>query len=153
LPQSRIHVDVTADPQVQGNKIKLQQVLINLLKNAAHAIRDREDGRIDLRVEANDSTAIISVSDNGHGMTAELAEKIWEPLFTTKGSEGTGLGLDISRSIIQHHNGQIECQSAPNQGAKFTIRLPLVRAGVPLTAVIPQNMATTPTPSMTALNN
>jgi chemotaxis protein histidine kinase CheA len=58
-------------------------------------------------------------------MTAEVAERIWEPFFTTKGEEGTGLGLDIVKSIVESHGGQIACRTAPGAGAAFAIRLPL----------------------------
>ena len=118
-------------------------MLINLLKNAAHAIRDREDGRIALSLAIGPSAAEITVGDNGCGMTPELAERIWEPVFTTKGDEGTGLGLDIVKSIIESHGGQIACRTAPGAGAAFTIRLPLVGAANELSAADVQNSAAT----------
>jgi two-component system sensor histidine kinase FlrB len=101
-------------------------VLVNLLKNAAHAIRDRFDGHIELTVSCEDSQAVISIADNGHGMTPEVQERIWDTFFTTKGEEGTGLGLDIVKTIVEAHGGQIECTSAPGAGARFTVSLPLV---------------------------
>ncbi len=125
LPAAKIRFQVAAEPVVRGNKTKLQQVLINLLKNAAHALGDRADGRIELRLAVHDGQAELSVADNGCGMTPEVQARIWEPFFTTKGQEGTGLGLDISRSLIEQHGGQIDFASAPGQGATFTIRLPL----------------------------
>jgi C4-dicarboxylate-specific signal transduction histidine kinase len=128
LPAASIRVRVEAEPVVLGNKVKLQQVLINLLKNASHAIAGCPDGQIELRLEADAASALIVVEDNGCGMSADLAARIWEPFFTTKGQEGTGVGLDISRSIISRHEGQIDCQTAPGRGATFTIRLPLMAA-------------------------
>lgn len=128
LPLNRLAVDIRAEPTVRSHKVKLQQVLINLLKNAAHAIRDRRDGRMELQIDADAQHCILRVADNGCGMTPEVARRIWEPFFTTKGEEGTGLGLDIVQSIIQAHRGHIECQSAPNRGTTFTIRLPRVDA-------------------------
>ncbi len=125
LPAARIRVCVESEPVVRGNKTKLQQVLINLLKNAAHALGDREDGRIEVRLTADSGSAVLSVEDNGCGMTPEVEERIWEPFFTTKGQDGTGLGLDISRSMIAQHGGQIECRTAPGLGSTFIIRLPL----------------------------
>ena len=109
---------------VNAHRVKLQQVLLNLLKNATHAIRGRDDGRISLVVSSENNNAVITVSDNGYGMTPEVAARIWEPFFTTKGGEGTGVGLDVARSIIEAHGGSIDCDTAPGAGARFTIRLP-----------------------------
>ena len=125
LPLDRLNVDVKSDAIVCASKVKLQQVIVNLLKNAAHAIRGRQDGTITLALESQATSAIIAVKDNGCGMTAETAQRIWEPFFTTKGEEGTGLGLDIAKLIVEHHGGSIACESAPQQGATFRIRLPL----------------------------
>jgi signal transduction histidine kinase len=124
LPLDRFEVRIECPLSVKAHRVKLQQVLLNLLKNAAHAIRGRQDGRISLVVSAEKSEAVITVADNGCGMTPEVAQRIWEPFFTTKGEEGTGVGLDVARSIIEAHGGSIDCDTAPEQGAKFTIRLP-----------------------------
>jgi len=125
LPLERLTVEFEADPLVNGNRIKLQQVVLNLLKNAAYAIRGREGGKITLRLSLADSQAAITVSDNGCGMSEETAARIWEPFFTTKGDEGTGVGLDLSKSIVEAHGGTIDCLTAPDQGATITIRLPV----------------------------
>ncbi|HEX5443919.1 MAG TPA: ATP-binding protein, partial [Pirellulales bacterium] len=115
---------VQKEATVVGNRVKLQQVLINLLKNAAHAIQGKDDGRITLVLDAGPAGAIVTVEDNGCGMTAEVAERIWEPFFSTKGDEGNGLGLDIVKEIVEAHGGQISCQTAPGRGASFVVRLP-----------------------------
>jgi response regulator RpfG family c-di-GMP phosphodiesterase len=128
LPVQSVRLDLRADPTVQGNKTKLQQVLVNLLKNAAYAIQDRPEGRIVVSLDADAHQALLSVRDNGIGMTPEILQRIWEPFFTTKGDRGTGLGLDVSRSIIESHGGRIDCQSSPGCGATFTIFLPIVAA-------------------------
>ncbi len=125
LPMDRLSVQLVADALVRANKVNLQQVLVNLLKNAAHAIRDRFDGHIELLVSQQDGEAELTVADNGHGMTAEVQSRIWETFFTTKGGEGTGLGLDSVNSIVEAHGGHITCESEPGAGAKFTLRLPL----------------------------
>jgi two-component system sensor histidine kinase/response regulator len=124
VPHSRLFVDVKAEPKVRANRIKIQQVLVNLLKNAAHAIGDKADGRIELTLDADDAIARLTVKDNGCGMTPEVAERIWDPFFTTKGEEGNGLGLDIVKGIVEAHGGAIGCQSAAGAGALFTIHLP-----------------------------
>lgn len=124
LPMSQLEVKLVASPSVKANRVKLQQVLLNLLKNAAHAIQNTADGKIVLTLSATDRDASIVVSDNGCGMSPDVAARIWDPFFTTKGEEGTGLGLDITKSIIEAHGGTIDCESAPQQGATFTIRMP-----------------------------
>ena len=140
LPMNKLSVKIQADCSVMANRVKLQQVLLNLLKNAAFAIRDFEDGQISLTLSTADDQAILVVSDNGSGMTPDVAARIWEPFFTTKGAEGTGLGLDISKAIIEAHGGTIDCQTAPRQGATFIIRLPISK---PANCTIPgeQNVA------------
>jgi nitrogen-specific signal transduction histidine kinase len=124
LPLERFEVRVDCLASVNAHRVKLQQVLLNLLKNAAHAIRGRDDGRISLVVSSDNNNAIITVTDNGYGMSPEVARRIWEPFFTTKGEEGTGVGLDVARSIVEAHGGSIDCETAPGAGARFTIRLP-----------------------------
>ncbi|MBU3056499.1 sensor histidine kinase [Pseudomonas indica] len=127
------------DPQLgpvpcTGNE--LEQVLLNLLKNAAQAIHQREDspnlqpGRIVLRTRNNPPWAEILVEDNGVGIPESVRKRIFEPFFTTKEiGQGTGLGLSVSYFIItNNHKGQMEVQSKPGQGTCFTLRLPLAAA-------------------------
>ncbi|REK10238.1 MAG: hybrid sensor histidine kinase/response regulator [Planctomycetota bacterium] len=128
VPADRLSVQIESDPRVRANRVKLQQVLINMLKNAQFAIRDCPEGRITLSVSADENHAVIVVADNGCGMSPDVAERIWEPFFTTKGDEGTGLGLDVAKSIIEGHGGTIACQTAPGAGATFTIRLPILES-------------------------
>lgn len=125
LPHERIASRIAVDAQVRGNRVKLQQVLINLLKNAADAIRHAVNGQIVLTVDANPLDAIIRVEDNGSGMPPEIAARIWEPFFTTKGEEGNGLGLDIVKQIVEGHQGRIDCHTSAGRGTAFVIRLPL----------------------------
>ncbi len=111
-----------------GNE--LEQVLLNLLKNAAQAIHHRPDkaaGRILLRTRLAPPWAEIEVEDNGGGMPEHVRKRIFEPFYTTKEvGQGTGLGLSVSYFIItNNHKGQMEVQSRPGQGTTFTIRLPL----------------------------
>ncbi|MBK5533374.1 PAS domain-containing protein [Pseudomonas sp. TH08] len=118
---------------VPGTANELEQVLLNLLKNAAQAIHQREDdsepGRIILRTRLNPPWAEIQVEDNGIGMSESVRKRTFEPFFTTKEiGQGTGLGLSVSYFIItNNHKGQMEVQSAPGQGTCFTLRLPLAQ--------------------------
>ena len=122
------------DPQlgpVPGIPNELEQVLLNLLKNAAQAIHQRTDksepGRITLRTKLNPPWAEIQVEDNGVGMPEHVRKRIFEPFFTTKEvGQGTGLGLSVSYFIItNNHKGQMEVHSTQGQGTCFTLRLPL----------------------------
>ncbi|SCZ28918.1 MULTISPECIES: HAMP domain-containing sensor histidine kinase [unclassified Pseudomonas] len=124
---------------VPGTANELEQVLLNLLKNAAQAIHQRQDdsepGRIILRTRLNPPWAEIQVEDNGIGMSENVRKRTFEPFFTTKEiGQGTGLGLSVSYFIItNNHKGQMEVQSAPGQGTCFTLRLPLTG-----TSMVPQ---------------
>ena len=122
---SRLVFQAKADPVVRGNRIKLQQVAANLLKNAAHAIRGKAGGKITMTLSIEGDDALITVADNGCGMNAETLDKIWTPFFSTKGDEGNGLGLDICRQFIEGHGGEITCESKLGEGTIFSIRLPL----------------------------
>lgn len=116
---------------------ELEQVLLNLLKNAAQAIHVRpqpsEPGRITLRTRLNPPWAEIQVEDNGVGMPEAVRKRTFEPFFTTKEiGQGTGLGLSVSYFIItNNHKGQMEVQSTPGQGTCFTLRLPLGQPATP----------------------
>ena len=125
IPFRQILIGTRSDPVVLGHKVKLQQVLLNLIKNAGYAIRGKPDGKIVLTVTSEGDEAVVQVADNGCGMPPEVQAKIWEPFFTTKGKEGTGLGLDISRKLIVSHGGTITFTSAPGAGTTFEIRLPI----------------------------
>jgi signal transduction histidine kinase len=116
---------------VAGTANELEQVLLNLLKNAAQAIHQRDEdtepGRIILRTRQAGNWAEVQVEDNGTGMSEAVRKRIFEPFFTTKEvGQGTGLGLAVSYFIItNNHTGQMEVHSTPGQGTCFTLRLPL----------------------------
>jgi two-component system, NtrC family, sensor kinase len=114
-----IHEPITAE--VTGDRIK--QVIINLIRNAAQSLPDK-DGTIDVTLDRDGDDAIIRVVDNGCGIPEDHLAKIWTPFFTTKEKTGMGLGLDISRMIIEEHGGSMECSSTVGSGTIMTIRLP-----------------------------
>jgi signal transduction histidine kinase len=110
--------------------LEIEQVLLNLLKNAAHALRTNLPDRppvITIRTRKNREFAVIEVEDNGPGISKEERSRIFEPFYTTKEvGVGTGLGLSISYAIIVNkHQGAIEVDSTPGAGSCFTIKLPL----------------------------
>lgn len=123
----RFHLDFAEDlPPVKGNAQQLEQVIINLLMNALHALNDRSKG-IWISTASDDVArcVIIRVKDEGLGMTAEVLERIMEPFFTTRLEQGgTGLGLSISYSIIKDHGGSLKFDSLPGCGTMVTVTLP-----------------------------
>lgn len=112
-------------PKVLCYPSQLNQVFMNILANAAHAIETQ--GKITISTAMADSQRVqISIKDTGRGMTPEIAQQIFDPFFTTKGvSEGTGLGLSISYGIIQRHGGDIQVRSKLGEGTEFIISLPV----------------------------
>jgi len=108
-------------PIVLINADKIQQVLINLIRNAGHASEPKS--RIEIELEKSNNFWLIKVRDYGKGIPDEIKEKVWEPFFTTK-STGTGLGLDICKKIIENHNGEIWFDSEVGKGTIFYIKLP-----------------------------
>lgn len=111
-------------PKVMGHPNQITQVLLNLVVNAAQAINGR--GVIDLRIGEQGGKAVVTVQDNGRGIKPDNIGKMFTPFFTTKASgEGTGLGLYVSRGIVEAHGGVIRAENAPEGGALFTIELPL----------------------------
>lgn len=113
---------VTCYPQ------QLNQVFLNLLVNAAHAIEGR--GEIAVRSWREGGFACVAIADTGSGIPGEIRNRIFEPFFTTKEvGKGTGLGLSISYEIVAQHGGTIEVESEPGRGATFTVRLPIGEDG------------------------
>jgi PAS domain S-box-containing protein len=112
-------------PRVQGDPVQLQQVLINLILNAIEAMRLATEGprKLVIRSAKNSDGVLVQVQDSGPGIEPERATRIFEPFFTTK-TEGIGMGLAISRSIIESHGGQLSHLSA-FQGALFQFILPI----------------------------
>ncbi len=116
-------------PRVLCNAQQLNQVFLNLLVNASHAIQakgEQYQGTVTVSTRADHEYVYIAVSDTGCGMTEELQRKIFDPFFTTKEvGKGTGLGLSISYEIIKKHGGELTVASVPGEGSTFTVRLPI----------------------------
>jgi len=111
-------------PLIQCVPSQINQVLMNLLVNAGHAID--KSGIITIRTEKVGDRVEVTVSDNGHGIEQKNIKKLFEPFFTTKPvGKGTGLGLSLSYSIVNKHNGLIEVASEVGKGTAFTVTLPI----------------------------
>ncbi len=129
LIAKRIPVRLTLDPalpQVKVARVELQQVLLNLLINAVHAMKHTptSDRLIEIETSARQSEATVSVRDRGHGIPPDRLESIFEPFVSTKPT-GLGMGLSICRRIIGDHAGRIEAREHGDGGAIFTFSLPI----------------------------
>jgi signal transduction histidine kinase len=115
--------DFRPSAPVAGHKASLEQVVVNLVTNAAEAIQG--GGTITVAVAEEAGEVILEVRDTGAGMSPEVAAQCMEPFFTTQpGGKGTGLGLPIAAGIVQRHGGRITLRTEPGKGSVFTVRLP-----------------------------
>lgn len=122
----RCQIEITIDkniPDIQCNKNELVQVFINLIVNAAQAIKSQ--GTIEIKAYSNEDYVVVDITDNGCGITEEHMNRIFDPFFTSKPiGEGTGLGLSVSYGIVQEMDGTISVESNPGKGSTFTVLLP-----------------------------
>ena len=142
IPESiSVNTDLTTDPiHIQADTTQLQQIILNLLNNAVHALQGQTNPEITIRLEQlnpdplfqkqhalnGDPLAHLSISDNGIGMDSSTAQHIFEPFYTTKPvGEGTGLGLAMVYGAVQSHHGIITIDSTVNQGSTFHVYLPI----------------------------
>ncbi|HEY8152941.1 MAG TPA: ATP-binding protein [Myxococcota bacterium] len=121
-----VRVEIAEDlPVLTGDARAINQVFLNLLKNAAEALEDR-GGIVTVSAVVDGAWVVVRIRDDGPGVAPELHTRLFEPFYSTKeAGRGTGLGLSISRRIVNDHGGSIEVESAPGQGTAFTIRLPV----------------------------
>ncbi len=135
LPQMRlseveVEMELSAElPEIRGDRIRLAQVFLNLLTNARHAMEETPVRRLrirSLRDGGSPPCVIVEVADTGKGFSSDEARKLFVPFYTTR-QGGHGLGLSISRSIVQEHGGTIEASGSTGKGAVFTIRIPAAK--------------------------
>jgi PAS domain S-box-containing protein len=115
-------------PEIQGHFQKLEQVVANLVVNAANAIPKREQGKLTIttRYVRRINSILIEIEDNGIGMAPKVVDRIFDPFFTTRrDAGGTGLGLSVSYGLVQEHKGMIGVQSRSGVGSRFTVFLPI----------------------------
>jgi two-component system sensor kinase FixL len=127
-----IKIDLDLDPRpplVQGDRIQLQQVALNLVLNAFDAMSEqpRRKHRVQLSTRANDAQVLAAVKDNGMGISVGDAETLFRPFYTTK-TDGLGMGLSICRTIILRHQGRIWAENNPDEGTTFYFSLPVATA-------------------------
>jgi signal transduction histidine kinase len=122
-----VHTDLVPGlPKVKADRVQLQQVLLNLLTNGMEAMDDVTNRRKELIVSARvaDASLLVRVEDSGKGLDEQTAEKIFTPFFTTK-ADGIGLGLSLSRSIVEAHEGRLWASPRPSGGSIFQFTLPI----------------------------
>jgi two-component system NtrC family sensor kinase len=147
LPHVEIAVDTSCAIPVLGRRFELEQVLINLVENALHAMAEQQDPvprvAISARLAASDAMA-IDVSDTGPGIDEAIIEQIFDPFFTTKPvNKGTGLGLSICHTLVADMGGSIDVRNGDDRGAVFTVTLPVApRARPMLVPPVPSTTAT-----------
>ena len=125
-------------PSVRGDRVQLQQVVLNLLINAFDAMKEAtaRERNVKVRAKTNGAgTVEISVRDHGTGLTSDELAKIFQPFYTTK-REGLGMGLPISRSIIEAHGGRLWAESNADLGATFYFTLPAIDGEASLAAIV-----------------
>jgi C4-dicarboxylate-specific signal transduction histidine kinase len=126
-----VRTELAADlPPIVGDRVQLQQVAMNLIVNSIEAMKD-VDGTREMVIKsqrAENQQILVSVTDTGIGLPPQLAERIFDPFFTTK-PHGTGMGLRISRSIIESHGGRLWAAGSAGRGATFHLNLPAALPG------------------------
>jgi signal transduction histidine kinase len=133
--QVKLEVDVPADlPHVRGDRVQIQQVLLNLILNGMDALNGTrlEDRRVSVtaRTDVDSGAPIIeiAVGDAGHGIPADKLARIFDPFFTTK-PNGMGIGLAVSRTIVEAHSGRLWAENSSGGGAAFRFTLPIAEEG------------------------
>lgn len=132
IPKS-VEVDYAPDScslsKFEGDSQQIEQIIINLIINASHALEDQLSPKITITTTETPDTLILKVRDNGPGIPDDVLGKIWNPFFTTKPKgKGTGLGLSICREMIEAHKGEMNYTGELNKGAEFTIIIPKMQA-------------------------
>jgi PAS domain S-box-containing protein len=162
-PLSLQHIELVRDLRTDAfcriDARQLQQVFLNLLINARHALQPKGGGRISVGLEEAGGEAIVRIADTGVGMRDEVRRKLFSPFFTTKsayaedtlGIQGTGLGLSVSYQLVRQHGGTITCESVEGRGTEFTLTLPLAAEGEEATAVTPAPGESAPAGSTSVL--
>jgi two-component system NtrC family sensor kinase len=115
-------------PRVLVDEHQIQQVLVNLIVNALHAMPSKGKLSIETRYRIHADVLEVEIADTGHGIPAEFLPHIFDPFFSTKGVGGTGLGLSVSYGIVRNHGGNIRVESEIGAGTRFVIELPIVRS-------------------------
>lgn len=139
-----IHIEASFEasdlPEIRGTRSELRDVFVNLILNAIHALPN--GGTINVRSYLDKEGIGVEVADTGIGMPPDVAKRVFEPLFSTKGEAGNGMGLAVAAGTMREHGGSIAVQSSEGKGTTFTLRFPLHRETLPTEASKPSSVAT-----------
>jgi signal transduction histidine kinase len=124
-----LHVELGAPPLIRGNPAELTSAVVNLLSNSIDAMPG--GGNITVRTREEAGSALLQVTDEGPGLSAEVEKHLFEPFFTTKGEAGTGLGLAMVYGTVMRHAGTISYTTAPGKGATFSLLFPSLQQSPP----------------------
>ena len=113
-------------PSIQADPDLLEQLLLNLVINAAHAVEAKGKGWVSIRTVHGIDSVVLEIEDNGCGISPDNLKRIWEPYFTTKGEKGTGMGLHFVRMVADTHNAELTLSSEEGQGTCFSLAFPLL---------------------------
>lgn len=122
-PQVRLALVADCTASVLGDAVELREVLVNMIYNAVDAMPS--GGEIRMSSQETNGRVVLTIADNGTGMTPDVKSRLFDPFFTTKGKGGTGMGMAVSFGIIRRHNGSIDVESEPGRGTTFRISLPV----------------------------
>lgn len=123
-----LDLDLAPECLVRGQENELFEVTVNLIKNAVEAMP--QGGAIKISTQVDEETVVLQVKDTGVGIPQENLGKLFEPFWTTKGHQGTGIGLSSCYGIVRRHQGEISVQSSEGNGTCFTVRIPLDAKGI-----------------------
>jgi two-component system C4-dicarboxylate transport sensor histidine kinase DctB len=125
-----LETKLSANPViVQGNKLRIEQVMTNLLRNALDAMEEMDDRALSVEMGVSGQTAWFEVRDRGHGLGGADLTKLQEPFVTSRASgQGMGLGLAISAGIVKEHHGRMTAENRDGGGAVFRVEMPVTEA-------------------------
>ena len=110
-------------PMAMVDRVQIQQVLLNLIRNALEAMEDSTIRELSVETSAKDGQVQVSVADTGGGIPPEIEAKLFQPFVTTK-QEGMGIGLSVCRTIVEAHGGELRAEDAPGGGTVFRLTVP-----------------------------
>jgi signal transduction histidine kinase len=120
-----LKLELREPAKITANRVHVEQIIFNLVVNAVDAIGDAPGAITITTATRDDNRVVCTIRDTGSGIAPDVLDKIFQPLFTTKGDKGTGFGLPVARDIVAHYDGRLTVESKLGQGTTFTFDLPV----------------------------